>query len=275
VELPNLYDKIRRSLAHILVLKDGEVVSKGSGFCFRPTGEILTAAHTAIGGFPVTEKDYAETKRIIVARLVHQEKALQYRIAICPFEIEHTGTAMSPLQLDIAILTPANSQHASFEYLPPSLEPPQLGDELFFAGYSDEVEFPFGVDRLLSSNAVGIDDFRSEFDFDIKRVIAGPMIKRGTVGNAIRMTSKSQHSETRVTSFYLDNQIHYGASGGPIVNRDGAAKGIILKRALTSTNDSEGTSIAIPSGSTLGVALDIFNVPGFDQMLAMAIALKR
>ncbi len=182
---------------------------------------------------------------------------------------------MKPLQLDIAILVPKDIQRPQFEYLPPSLEPPQLGDELFFGGYSDEIEFPFAIDRLMSAGMIGIDEFRKEYPYDIKRLASGPMIKRGTVGNSVRMTASSGLIEMKVTTFYLDNQIHYGASGGPIVDRNGAARGIIVKRAMTSTNDSDGDSIPIPSGSTMGVAFDVLDVPMFDQMLAVAANLYR
>jgi hypothetical protein len=128
---------------------------------------------------------------------------------------------------------------------------------LFFAGYSDEIEFPFGVDRLIPANTVGIERFRREYSYGIRQIVSGPMIKSGIVGNSILLTAKSAPANVSVTAFYLDNQIHSGASGGPIVTRDGVVKGIIVKRAMTSTSDKEGTSIAIPSGSTMGISLDV------------------
>ena len=257
MDLPVLYDKIRRALAHVLVLKDGEAISKGSGFCFLPTGEILTAAHTAVGGFPAREEDWADKARTIIVRFVLQDKMLRYKIAVCPVEIHHSAAGMKPLQLDIAILVPVEVQQNSFEYLPASVKPPQLGEELFFAGYSDEIEFPFGADRLVPSSAIGIDAFRKEYSYGIKQIVSGPMIKRGVVGNAIQLTAKGSLASINVTAFYLDNQIHFGASGGPIVAHDGSAKGIIVKRAMTSTDSKEGDSIPVPSGSTMGMALDI------------------
>jgi hypothetical protein len=49
MNLNNLDVKMRRAITHILVTENGERISEGSGFCFLPTGEVLTAAHTVAG----------------------------------------------------------------------------------------------------------------------------------------------------------------------------------------------------------------------------------
>jgi hypothetical protein len=65
MNLNDLYGKIRRATAHILVLQEGEKISEGSGFCFLPTGEILTAAHTIAGGFPLRDGEADDPTRQI------------------------------------------------------------------------------------------------------------------------------------------------------------------------------------------------------------------
>jgi hypothetical protein len=105
-----------------------------------------------------------------------------------------------------------------------------------------------------------MDAFRQQFDYGIKKLMAGPMIKHGVVGNVILGTAESGGSNVlSVTAFYIDNQIHFGASGGPIVSRDGLAKGVIVKRAMTTADQKTGT-IDVPSGSTWGISLDILKV---------------
>lgn len=260
MNLRGLYTRINSALAHVLVLKGQEVISTGSGFCFLPTGQILTAAHTIAGGFPVQESDLRDTNRTILVRLLGQQKALLYKPAIWPIEIHASFEGMKPLQLDIAIITPIEVKSSNFEYLTASTHSPEIGDELYFAGFSDEIEFPFGVDRLIDSTMKGMDSFRREFEYDVRRLASGPMIKRGIVGNAVDMTASNSLISAKIRAFYLDNQIHSGASGGPIVTREGVANGIIVKRAMTSTNDNSGGSVLVPSGSTMGISLEILKM---------------
>lgn len=266
MDLPNLYDKIRKSLAHVLVLENREKISEGSGFCFLPTGEVITAAHTIAGGFPVRDQELHNPNRLIIVRLFYQNKSLVYKPILCPIELRFSRPGVKPFQIDIAVIGPKTSQKGAFDHLLASVaEPPKLGEELYFAGYSDEVEFPFDADRHFDPKTIGLDDFRREFDFGIRSLVAGPMIKRGVVGNAIIFGTQSatvlgtqlKIPELRVTAFYLDNQIHDGASGGPIVAQDGIAKGIITKRAMTTSVDSVGSAIRVPSGSTMGISLEI------------------
>ena len=92
--------------------------------------------------------------------------------------------------------------------------------------------------------------------------MAGPIIKRGTVGNAIfGVAERDGKPVLKQTLFYLDNQIHYGASGGPIVDRSGIARGVISKRTVTRSGVTE-----VPAGSTLGI--------GLEPLLALAASMK-
>jgi hypothetical protein len=145
MDLNNLYVKIRRAIAHIIVTQDGETISEGSGFCFLPTGEIVTAAHTVAGGFPIREGEVDDPTRTIVVRLFEQNKNLYYKPAVCPIQISFSIPGIKPLQLDVAIIVPVERQHSDFEYLVADTNQIQLGEEMYFGGYSDEIEFPFDL----------------------------------------------------------------------------------------------------------------------------------
>jgi hypothetical protein len=132
-----------------------------------------------------------------------------------------------------------------------------LGDEVVFGGFSTEVEFPFQVDRMLAANVEGFDVLKGALRSGIKERLAGPMLKRGAVGNVIRAEAVSSSGPgVRQTVFYIDNAIHDGASGGPIVTEDGQVCGIISKCAVVRAGDVQTGTIKVPSGSTLGVGLD-------------------
>lgn len=256
MELNHLYTMMRRAIAHVVVTEDGEKISEGSGFSFLPTGEILTAAHTIAGGFPVKEEELQAPGRCITVYFFEQNRVLTYKPAVCPIQINFTSPQIKPLQLDAAIIVPAEPQKSKFEYLKAYTHPPKLGDELYFGGYSNEIEFPFNFDRHIDSGTEGMDQFRSQFGSGIRSRISAPMIKHGIVGNIFVGSTGSSTADLNVTSFYLDNQIHSGASGGPVVSRNGDAVGMIIKRAVTSATQEDGRNVEVPSGSTLGIGLD-------------------
>jgi hypothetical protein len=186
---------------------------------------------------------------------------MNYKPAVCPIQISFQSPSIKPLQLDIAIIVPAEHQKTKFEYLVADMNPVQLGDEMYFGGYSDEIEFPFHFDRNVDSAVEGMDVFRRQFGRGIKTLMAGPMIKHGVVGNVILGTAGFGGADLlSVTAFYLDNQIHFGASGGPIVSREGRAKGIIVSRAWTTADQEGGAKLQVPSGSTRGISLDVLKV---------------
>lgn len=255
-----LYQHIRRCLAHVVVFEDGEPICMGTGFAFTSDGAILTAAHVVAGGWPVKKGEVDQANRAIVAFLVGQGPPRLYKPAICPFEILCGG--MKPMQLDVAVLVPVEKPTQAMHHLTVSVEPPALGDEMYFAGYSDEVEFPFLADRHLLPTTEGLDVLQRALATGIKERAAGPIIKRGTVGNVIVMGAERNNATVlKQSAFYLDNQIHSGASGGPIVGADGIVRGIISKRAITKACD-----VDVPAGSTLGI--------GLEPLLALSVPSK-
>lgn len=259
-ELNALYSQIQRSLAFIVVQEDGETISKGTGFFWSADGVILTAAHTVAGGFPVREGETANPARTILVRGFGDDKPTLYRSLYCPLVQVVIPGLTEPLQLDVAIIVPSQGVKVPRPFLMPSLEPPQLGEEMFFGGYSEEVQFPFMIDRKLDPKIDGLGEFRREFSTGIRMFKAGPIIKRGTVGSVILGTASSAQAGLCVTQFYLDNQIHDGASGGPIVTRDGLVRGIIVERATALAQQEDASKLKVPSGSTLGVGLDLLSV---------------
>lgn len=251
-------NRIRSSLAHVVVLKDNEVISEGTGFSFLATGEILTAAHTLAGGWPIKPGEIDEAERKIIVRFVQQGLQAVYKPAISPIVLRFNSTEIAPIVIDIGIAVPVTPFSAPIEFLPAQTTPLTIGDDVMLAGYSDEVAFPFDADRKMSSMVGGVNEFRSQYKFGIKGLIAGPMIKRGMVGNVTHGSAAFDGQPVAAcTWFHVDNSMHNGASGGPIVDHNGDARGIIIRRSTTSVITSDGASEHVPSGSTLGIGMDI------------------
>ena len=69
------------------------------------------------------------------------------------------------------------------------------------------------------------------------------MVKSGMIGNrkSVFLFDGSLTLETEL--FYIDNQLHSGASGGPVVNINADVIGIITQRAITSVPYLETPSL--------------------------------
>jgi len=244
-----LYQHITSCLAHLVVYESGEVISIGSGFTCAPDGAILTAAHVVAGGFPVKQGEVDQANRTILALFSGRAQAV-YKPAICPIQVQLNAPNIKPSQLDIAMLVPAERPDREVPHLTTSIDSPRLGDEMYFAGYSDEVELSYAFDR--GGRYEGMDVFRRQIVTGIKERIAGPIIKRATIGNIREMQwTNGDKLALKQSIFYLDNSIHSGASGGPIVCTDGTVRGLISKRTMTKAGEA-----VVPAGSTLGVGLE-------------------
>ncbi len=246
-----LYTRINANVAHIVVLEDGTRVTTGSGVCCGPHGELITAAHVVTNGWPIRADVLQLPDWQIIASIGAVGKPVSYQAVYCPIVINFEMPDIAPVVIDLALLRPTDEATPTSSHLMFDPTPPKLGDEVFIAGYSEELEFPFGLDRLIAWNVEGINSLKSQFEFGIKSRIAGPMIKRGIVGNVIQgVAQQGEKTVMTVTVFFVDNHLHKGASGGPIVSAEGKVKGIIIKAAMTSEEPR------VPSGSCIGLGLD-------------------
>lgn len=267
-----LYSQITKPLCSILVYLDDELISDGSGFVINNDGIVFTAAHVVTGRMPIQERDYKDPNAKIFVKFKNMP-AVEYCVGICGLNIG-TSSFTENLQIDQALLVPKNPINLSFE---PFIigSPPKLGEEVCFAGYSDELQVPFQIDRLIKPDTVDL-----EFGVGVRRGhnsdITGPMIKRGVVGNLLNIETieNATDQKVRCAVFYIDNGIHSGASGGPIVNRQGQAIGVIVQRATTSASQSQDAGLAVPSGATVGLSC-LHTIPVMLRRLAALQVLSR
>ena len=233
---------------------DNEQISEGTGFAISQDGAVFTAAHVVTGRMPIRESDYNDPAVRIFAKFPGVP-LLEYRVAICAINIS-VESFTELVQIDQALLFPKNPVQLPFTPFTIG-SPPKLGDEVFFAGYSDELDLPFQVDRILRPQTVGASEFIQAMQRGYRADVTGPMIKRGVTGNVRRVSASESAMNTHIECdvFYLDNSIHNGASGGPVVSRNGMAIGVIVQRATTSASQSSDPSLVVPSGATIGLGL--------------------
>lgn len=87
--------------------------------------------------------------------------------------------------------------------------------------------------------------------------MTGPLIKHGHVGNLRRIAAENTNAAERIECdvMYIDNSMHSGASGGPIVDENGDVVAMITKRSITSASQSRYPGLEVPSGCTIGLGL--------------------
>jgi len=252
----SLYKNIQAACCHISVSVSGELVSEGSGFAFLPEGQVLTAAHVVTGRVPIQEKDYVDPNQKILCKFPGRAEE-EYRVHICGMNIEVPGFSEA-VQIDIAIIVPITSIPNPINHLIANTNPPNLGQTVFVAGYSDEVKVPFGLDRLASGGEASLSQASQSSHGGYMTDLGGPIVKKGVIGNIVRAVCgyANNSKELQIELFYIDNSIHSGASGGPVCNERGEAIGIISQRSVTSASQESAPNLEVPSGCTIGIGLN-------------------
>ncbi|WP_414655903.1 S1 family peptidase [Frateuria sp.] len=253
----NLYRAINAACCHISVLLDNELISEGSGFAFLNTGQVITAAHVVTGRTPIIESDFRDPGQRIFCKFPGRAQH-EYYVNTCGLDIRVPGFS-KPLQVDIATLQPKQAA-SDLPFLVVNTNPPQLGEIVFAAGYSDELSAPFQLDELIAGGTDALNEVTQSGYTGYLTDLGGPIIKRGVIGHLVRGQANLGNKEVHIELFYIDNSIHSGASGGPICNAHGEAVGVITRRAVTSASQEAAPNIVVPSGCTIGIGLQPLRV---------------
>lgn len=250
-----LYKRIQKACGYVTVTLDDEIISQGSCFAFTPTGEILTAAHVVTGRLPIKVEDYTDPRCKVYVKFSGLP-VMEYGVSLCGIGIQ-VDEFKEILQVDIAALMPRTKENITFPCLPTKFAMPNLGQQVFLAGYSDELSLPFNIDRIAERKYPGMAEFLGEMRRGYMADMTGPIVKRAVIGNHRRFhaSNTSQNIKIEGDILYMDNGMHSGASGGPIVNENGEAVGIITQRAVTSASQSSDVNLKVPSGSTIGISM--------------------
>lgn len=253
--LTTLYNKVSPACCYVTVFLGDERISEGTGFAYTNNGEVLTAAHVVTGRWPIKHEDYRDPNQRIFCKFPGLPVA-EYQIFFCCIEIDVPGF-LGSVQLDISLLLPKQPHSATVPHLPALVEPPKLGQRVFLAGYSEELELPFKVDKLLSPDMHGVSEFLGAMHKGYMADMTGPLIKQGYIGNLRRVVAQNTQLGEQVECdvMYIDNSMHPGASGGPVFDGNGDAIGVISQRATTIVEAGKEGKVSVPSGCTVAISL--------------------
>ncbi len=243
---------------------EGEHFSSGSGFCISPDGVILTAAHVITGRTPLRKDDVKDPSLRIVAR-TSSGPSISYRPVTIGIKVNGPCILKEPLEIDLAILAPLEKLEGL-----PCLEVPNSiypsGTQVLMAGFPDELEMPLMLNRAIDKASEAYLSNISWSEEAFVRMQELLMIKSGMVGHAHHLDISSIEGKEwslQLASYYIDNVMHSGSSGGPVIDAKGRAFAIITKRAVTTVSniDLDDPNKEIPSGSAL--ALSSFTITDY------------
>lgn len=210
---PEMFARVEHACCYVTVMLGEEVISEGTGFSYTEAGEVLTAAHVVTGTWPVRHDDYKDPDQRIYCKFPNLLVA-EYRVLFCSIEL-HVAAFTSPVQVDLAVLLPKAPFPQPVPFIPARAVGPKVGERVFMAGYSEEIELPFEMDRRLERDYPGAAEFRAAMRLGYMADMTGPLFKSGIVGNVRRIFAENYTQGDRVECdvMYIDNSMHPGASG--------------------------------------------------------------
>ncbi len=248
----SIYKSISESCCVITVFLGNEKISQGTGFCCLPTGEVITAAHVITGRMPISSEDVNDPDVRVFAKFPYLP-LFEYKVMLCSLRII-VDSFLEEIQIDIAVLQSIRTYKEYPTALTTCLDPPELGDEVYIAGFSDELLLPYQIDKLVKETSTGVSEFLDAMKKGYQADMTGPMIKRATVGNIRRIIASNDSQNISSDIFYLDKGMHSGASGGPVVDLNGNVVGLITQRAITPAFQTDKSKLMVPSGSTVCIS---------------------
>lgn len=222
-------------------------IATGTGATINSRGDLLTAAHVVTGRTPIRQEDVNDPSVIIVARNSRGSFVQYYSILFAP--TLNNPLIKKPLSIDLAILRPVIPQ-SNIPYLRIKRSSVQVGTKVLMAGFPDDVELPFSLDRHLDLRSAEVQSLLPNIRIAQQLL----MIKSGMVGHRNTAVLFDGTLTLEVEVFYVDNQMHSGASGGPVVDQNAEIVGVISQRAITSVPFGETPNLKVPSGSTVAIS---------------------
>ena len=239
------------------VYDNGAKYSQGSGFTINSEGVIVTAAHVITGRIPIREEDWKDPRISITARSTVVPE-LEYRLLLCGLSVTIPVALAEPLLIDLAILVPMETIRGC-PFIQVSTSSSPLGSKVMMAGYPDELETPLLFDQAIDRQSEIYKRDADNIERELEKTRQLLMLKSGLIGHVNSASFEIGQEEKwrlETTIYYIDNAMHSGSSGGPVVNDMGEAIGVITKRAVTRVSypDLDNPNKEVPSGSALAIS---------------------
>ncbi|MEX1015092.1 MAG: trypsin-like peptidase domain-containing protein [Candidatus Paceibacterota bacterium] len=242
------------------VFQNNELVSQGSAFPINSNGDLITAAHVITGRLPYKPKD-VQNLTILCRKPGDPFDNYTCNLLAPNFSLPQLK---DPIFIDAAILVNQN-RGKNVSFFKTSDSNIEEGRNVLMCGYSDEVDFPLSFNKNIDLTHPDFKGAEEGIKFAFEAWMKLNMVKSGMIGRAFKINIKNLNNITGY-SIYIDNGIHSGASGGPVINAEKEVIGIITQRAITSYSTSKNPGLSVPSGSTIAISpnliLEAANIKG-------------
>jgi hypothetical protein len=258
MEQTELVEKIKNALGLLIVDDGNKVISAGSGIFINGKGRFLTAKH-------VIENNSNFYKGSFLIR----NKNIQTDIRFIPktpadfaFNL-NIPNVWNSINIDLAILEP--EQPLKTDYLLLSDKLALEGTDVIIAGYPDDYELV--LDFMACANKLNpdINSLTEHYENKFKYYMRQHLFRKAMIGNTQildLLKPNPFNQDLQMAQYWIDKDLTYGGSGGPVVGLDGKLYGIIIRKGLTDARrfmiqGTGGTVSKLPSGTGIAISPQI------------------
>lgn len=248
-------NKIKKVIRHIVIDDGTKILSAGTGVVVKEDGTLITAKHV------IESENGMYHGKILVRGIDAEQTEYQPFIHGLGFDVNQPEF-IKPISIDLTVLKPLKKLFG-VEYINLFDGLAEVGTDIIMAGFPDDIELPFDVIKKLKTEnpkMAGVKEaMDSRFNFYFRQL----MFKSGMIGhcqsihlNNCDVSSLGISGLDKINvigaTYWIDNQLTYGGSGGPIVNSDGQLLGLICEKALTASKMQNIPEL--PSGTGMGLS---------------------
>jgi|GEM_PF-3868755 len=249
-------EKVQKAIVRIVVVnKDGDILSEGTGTIINSNGRVLTAWHVVESYSVKDDVIYVFTSK---GRYFYYPITSKYSINFPSKQLEKLN-----IDYDIAFLDPIQQFFMS-DFLMPQISDItiNMGSDLLLCGYSEETPNIIDIESLATEIFNANNNLRLKKEMKIvEGSMKPPTYKAGILSHTVHFYSENPTFHFQY--IHVDNAAHGGMSGGPIIDSKGQFVAIITQRTTVHFNIKDEDRIVhidVPSGSTIGMTLNLISL---------------